>query len=181
MLLFGDASHGVLDEWSASRAVPVESLVRRPRLRNGLGVCSLTYWPVRVGHRDGLCVRPAATVVVGRVDALVTNSQLVPQGDGGEREVSRLDRLRDTFTSNYSPSGLLILLVISFDLLFVTSSFVLTQYFGEDVATSITFIAEDGHWSAQPSGKCDLATEGVGVHCFGDYTLATRFAERADP
>lgn len=98
-----------------------------------------------------------------------------------KRDDPRISLLRDSFASRYSLSGLLLLFVILFDLLFVTSSFILTQYFGENVATSVTFVANDGNWAAEAGGSCDLATEGVGAHCFGDYTLATRFAERADP
>lgn len=74
----------------------------------------------------------------------------------------------------YSPSHLLLSLVAALALLLFATAFVGSHYYGKDIATSLTYISEDGY--------CDLsAGEGIGVHCFGDYRVVADYASEPNP
>ncbi len=74
----------------------------------------------------------------------------------------------------YSPSHLLLSLVAALALLLVGTAFVASHYFGKDVASSLTYIADDKY--------CDLsANEGIGIHCFGDYRLVADYVSAPNP
>jgi hypothetical protein len=65
-------------------------------------------------------------------------------------------------------------MVIFLGLGLIASSVVASQYFDKDPVTSLTFFATDGN--------CDGALHaGIGVHCFGDYTLLPPYTARANP
>ena len=82
---------------------------------------------------------------------------------------------------SYSPSSFLFATVIAMNIVLALSAFVLIQYYGKDVLSSLTFFPADGTWLVGTDINCVPGVEGLGVHCFGDYTLTTRFTERANP
>lgn len=65
--------------------------------------------------------------------------------------------------SNAPISTLFLNVLIALDILLISSTFISNHYFGMDVSTSLTFLADDG-W-------CEKGTQSVGVHCFGDYSI----------
>jgi len=75
---------------------------------------------------------------------------------------------------SYSPSSLLWATVIMLGLILIVTSLIASQYYGKDVATSLTFFADDGHCAKG-------ANEGIGVHCFGDYYFLLPFTSQTNP
>jgi hypothetical protein len=83
-------------------------------------------------------------------------------------------RARALAVQSRSASALLIASVIALNVVLVLMGFVLTHYFGKDAVSSLTQFPDDG-------GTCNLAVEGVGVHCFNDYAIVRQLALASDP
>ena len=71
-----------------------------------------------------------------------------------------------------SGQWLLAILVVGFGVQ-VALWWIVGSYFSVDVFASISFFGQDG-W-------CDADTQGVGIHCFGDYFLPAQLALSSDP
>ncbi len=80
----------------------------------------------------------------------------------------------------FSPTAVLLLIVVVLDVLVVAVGFWLQHYLGYDVTASLTDIAPDT-FPAGSDGLCDPSSWGFGVHCFGDYNLVRLFAFFPDP
>ena len=76
---------------------------------------------------------------------------------------------------SYSPSGLLVGTVVAAGAILFVSS-VIAAYFGNDVLASISFFSNDS-----PCANDDVASAGVGVHCFGDYYQVVGFTRLSNP
>jgi len=63
--------------------------------------------------------------------------------------------------------------IASFQLFLFAQILVLSHYFSFDPVASLIFFADDGH--------CLAATEGLGVHCFGDYAYVRNAIASGDP
>ena len=71
------------------------------------------------------------------------------------------------------PSRWLMIAVLALDALLVLSAFVGSHYFGIDVASTIAYPPVDGH--------CMVQSEGIGNHCFSDYTIFSKLALSLNP
>lgn len=74
----------------------------------------------------------------------------------------------------YSPSGLLFASVVAFSFALLGSA-VIAHYYENDVIASLSYLGMDS--------RCidDDLKNGLGLHCFGDYSQVVDFAFRANP
>lgn len=83
-------------------------------------------------------------------------------------------RTRLLLAGAYTPSGLLFASVIALDMLLIFVAMIFGQYLGLDVVTSLTQFPADDF-------ACSPETEGLGIHCFGDYAVVQKLSMFEDP
>jgi hypothetical protein len=67
--------------------------------------------------------------------------------------------------------------VVALAILSVLSAFILMHYFGKDVISSLTYASDPDWWCTPAVAR----TEGIGVHCFGDYASVVGSAAEQNP